>query len=115
MSTIVTSETPTPVDAPTTPAVPRTTLPVRPGGNVAPAQRRAIGGVSRDAVLVLVGAMASAVATTALVFGRLTPLSGKFGFVVEGRHPAFAMRDGVYVESWSMGRLHPAPPGLPAR
>lgn len=84
MSTVVTSETPT-APAASSPAAatpPRTTLPVRPGPNTAPAQRRPIGGVSRDAVLVLVGAMASAIATTALLFGRLTPLSGKFGYVV---------------------------------
>lgn len=37
----------------------------------------------------------------------------KFGFVVEGRHPAYALRDGEYVESWSMARLHPRPPALP--
>lgn len=39
----------------------------------------------------------------------------KFGFVLEGRHPAYAMRDGVYVESLSMGRMHPHPPLLPGR
>lgn len=37
----------------------------------------------------------------------------KFGFVVEGRHPAYALRDGAYVESWSMARHHPNPPRLP--
>jgi phosphate transport system permease protein len=84
MSTVVTSETPATAPAPTaiTGEPPRTTLPVRPGPSTPPPQRRTVGGVSRDAVLVLVGAMASAIATTALIFGRLTPLSGKFGYVV---------------------------------
>ena len=35
------------------------------------------------------------------------------GFTVEGRMPAYALRDGVYVDSLAMGRLHPTPPGLP--
>jgi putative acetyltransferase len=39
----------------------------------------------------------------------------KFGFVLEGRHPAYAMRHGAYVESLSMARLHPNPPALPTR
>ncbi len=37
----------------------------------------------------------------------------KFGFVVEGTHRAYALRDGVYVDSVSMARLHPRPPQLP--
>jgi putative acetyltransferase len=39
----------------------------------------------------------------------------KFGFVVEGTHRAFALRDGVYVDTFSMARLHPSPPRLPER
>jgi putative acetyltransferase len=38
----------------------------------------------------------------------------KFGFVPEGTHRAYALRDGVYVDSMSMARLHPRPPQLPA-
>jgi len=34
----------------------------------------------------------------------------KFGFEVEGRLRAHALRDGVYVDSLAMGRLHPNPP-----
>lgn len=36
------------------------------------------------------------------------------GFTVEGRMPAYAMRNGVYVNSLAMGRLHPKPPRLPS-
>jgi L-phenylalanine/L-methionine N-acetyltransferase len=38
----------------------------------------------------------------------------KFGFVQEGTHLAFALRDGVYVNAHCMARLHPTPPQLPA-
>lgn len=38
----------------------------------------------------------------------------KFGFVIEGTHRAFAIRDGEYVDVHSMARLHPHPPQLPA-
>jgi putative acetyltransferase len=34
----------------------------------------------------------------------------KFGFVHEGTHRAFALRDGVYVDAHCMARLHPKPP-----
>ena len=37
----------------------------------------------------------------------------RFGFVVEGTHRAFALRDGVYVDAYAMARLHPNPPTLP--
>ena len=32
----------------------------------------------------------------------------KFGFVIEGTHVAFAFRDGVYVDAYTMARLRPA-------
>ena len=38
----------------------------------------------------------------------------RFGFVVEGRHRAYALRNGVYADVYSMARLHPRPPVLPA-
>lgn len=38
----------------------------------------------------------------------------KFGFVVEGTHHAFALRDGRYIDALAMARLHPNPPRLPA-
>jgi putative acetyltransferase len=43
---------------------------------------------------------------------RAIALYRRFGFEIEGRHPAYALRDGEYVESLSMGRLHPHPPRL---
>ena len=39
----------------------------------------------------------------------------KFGFELEGTMRAHALRDGVYVDSLAMARLHPSPPTLPAR
>ena len=71
------NQSPPPVPAPA-----RTVLPVRPAGNVPPPQRRAIGTISRRDVLDVGGALLSAACTTALIFGRLTPLHGKLGFVV---------------------------------
>jgi len=38
----------------------------------------------------------------------------KFGFVVEGTHRAFALRDGGFVDALAMARFHPHPPQLPA-
>ncbi len=38
----------------------------------------------------------------------------KFGFVHEGTLRANALRDGVFVDSHLMARLHPQPPRLPA-
>jgi phosphate transport system permease protein len=60
----------------------RTVLPERPSAHAAPQERRPIGKVSRRDVMTLAGAFVSAVCTTLLLFGRLTPLSGKFGFTV---------------------------------
>lgn len=37
----------------------------------------------------------------------------KFGFVHEGTHRAYALRDGVFVDTHCMARLHPKPPRLP--
>lgn len=48
-----------------------------------PAQtQRPIGGVPRDDLLTLAGAFVSALCTALLLFGRVTPLAGGFGFVV---------------------------------
>lgn len=38
----------------------------------------------------------------------------RFGFVIEGRHRAYALRDGAYIDAYAMARLHPNPPVLPA-
>jgi putative acetyltransferase len=44
---------------------------------------------------------------------RAIALYRKFGFEVEGTQRAFALRGGVYVDSYAMARLHPNPPRLP--
>jgi putative acetyltransferase len=36
------------------------------------------------------------------------------GFAEEGRHRGYALKDGRYADAFSMARLHPAPPQLPA-
>ena len=68
-----------PVVAPDTPAT--TVLPRRTMTGP-PAQPRPVGKIARDDVLVASGAAVSALATTALLFGRLTPLQGGVGFAV---------------------------------
>lgn len=44
---------------------------------------------------------------------RAIRLYERFGFVREGVQRAFALRDGQYVDSLMMARLHPKPPTLP--
>lgn len=39
----------------------------------------------------------------------------RFGFVVEGTHVAYALRDGAFVDAYAMARLHPNQPLLPNR
>lgn len=62
-------------------SAPRTVRP-RPDDAVAARARRRLGGWSRNDLLALGGALLSAVCTTKLLFGTLTPLAGPFGFVV---------------------------------
>lgn len=45
---------------------------------------------------------------------RAIALYRKFGFELEGTQRAWALRDGAYVDSLMMARLHPKPPQLPA-
>lgn len=40
-------------------------------------------------------------------------LYGKFGFEIEGKHRAYALRNGVYADAYAMARFHPRPPHLP--
>jgi putative acetyltransferase len=44
---------------------------------------------------------------------RAIALYRKHGFIEEGTSRAHALRDGVYVDSLMMARLHPQPPQLP--
>jgi putative acetyltransferase len=36
----------------------------------------------------------------------------RFGFVVEGKHLRYALRDGIFVDAIAMARLHPNPPTI---
>jgi len=45
---------------------------------------------------------------------RAIRLYERNGFAHEGRHRAYALRQGQYVDTLSMARLHPNPPRLPA-
>jgi L-phenylalanine/L-methionine N-acetyltransferase len=45
---------------------------------------------------------------------RAIALYRDFGFVHEGTHRAYALRNGVFVDAHFMARLHPNPPQLPA-
>lgn len=36
-------------------------------------------------------------------------LYSKFGFVIEGNHTAYALREGAYIDAVSMGQLRPGP------
>jgi len=63
-------------------AAPTTTLPPRPAPHAPPAHRRTLKKFSRADALTMGGAFVSALATTLLIFGRLTPLEGRLGFVV---------------------------------
>jgi len=40
-------------------------------------------------------------------------LYNKFGFVIEGTHCVFALRDGGFIAALAMARFHPPPPQLP--
>jgi putative acetyltransferase len=43
---------------------------------------------------------------------RAIALYRKMGFVEEGRHKAYGLKNGRYVDTFSMARLHPQPPSL---
>jgi putative acetyltransferase len=43
---------------------------------------------------------------------RAIALYRSLGFVEEGRHKAYALKNGRYVDSISMARLHPNPPSM---
>ena len=45
---------------------------------------------------------------------RAMALYRSLGFVEEGRHRAYALKNGRYVDSFSMARLHPNPPRIDA-
>ena len=43
---------------------------------------------------------------------RAIALYRRFGFEIEGTHKGYALRDGVFVDSHTMARLHPNPPKI---
>ena len=43
---------------------------------------------------------------------RAMALYRSLGFTEEGRHRAFALKAGRYVDCFSMARLHPHPPSV---
>ena len=65
-------------------AAAETFIPVRSVGAGTTQQPRPIGRWSRRDALMLLGVGCSSIATTLLIFGRLTSLSGRFGFVIVG-------------------------------
>jgi phosphate transport system permease protein len=76
-------QTPAAVDTPTHRApAPLTQLPSRAGRPASIATKRKIGGVTRDDLLLIGGAAVSSLATTTLLFGRITPITGQPGFLV---------------------------------
>ena len=88
------------------------------GISVAPeAQRRGVGTALMAAMCDYADRWAGALRLELTVYADNLPAIGlyrKFGFVVEGTHRAYAMRDGQYVDALCMARLHPNPPALPA-
>lgn len=62
------------------PSLARTTVPSR-SASRPPQQRRRITGVRREDVLAVTGALASALATTALLWTQVAPFTGIFGFI----------------------------------
>ncbi|MCU1392678.1 MAG: phosphate transporter permease PstA [Ilumatobacteraceae bacterium] len=84
---------------------PRTSLPQRDDAQLrVSAERRPIARISRRDVMTMAGAACSALATTMLLFGRLTPLEGSLGFVVV----AFVIFVVIYAVLVSMSDDRPA-------
>ena len=88
---------PTQSQAPPATTAPATTIPVRDPA-AGRAALRTLGGVSRDGLLNVSGAILSSLTVTLLLFGRLTPLSGGLGFVFV----AFVLFLGTYAVLVSM-------------
>ncbi|MGH9275261.1 MAG: PstA family ABC transporter permease, partial [Acidimicrobiales bacterium] len=69
------------MDPPSVPPA-RTVLPARLDAPTAPQAQRRLGGVARDDLMNVAGAFVSALCSALLLFGRLAPAAGGFGFVV---------------------------------
>ena len=89
------------------------------GISVSPAaQRRGVGSALMAAMCEFADGWANVLRMELDVYTDNAPaiaLYRKCGFEIEGTHRAYALRDGVYVDSYSMARLHPKPPVLPGR
>ncbi len=87
------------------------------GISVAPeAQRRGVGSALMTAICDYAERWAGALRLELTVYAdnlAAIALYSKFGFVVEGTHRGYALRDGQYVDALCMARLHPRPPTLP--
>jgi putative acetyltransferase len=88
------------------------------GISVAPeVQRRGVGSALMAAMCDYADRWAGILRLELTVYADNLPalaLYRRFGFEVEGRHRAYALRDGCYVDALGMARLHPNPPQLPA-
>jgi putative acetyltransferase len=88
------------------------------GISVAPsAHRRGVGSALMAAMCDYADKWAGALRMELTVYVDNTPaiaLYRKFGFEVEGTLRAYALRDGVYEDVYTMARLHPNPPTVPA-
>ncbi len=86
------------------------------GIHVAPqAQGQGVGGALMTALCDYADRWAGVLRLELLVYAdneRAIRLYRKFGFEVEGTLRAHALRDGVYVDSLAMARLHPHPPQI---
>ena len=79
------------------------------------AQRRGVGSALMAAMCDYADRWAGALRLELTVFVDNAPaiaLYRKFGFEIEGTHRAYALRDGRYVDTYAMARLHPSPPAL---
>jgi phosphate transport system permease protein len=63
-------------------ARPGTTITTRTGRPAPASTQRKIGGVTREDLMLIAGAMLSSLATTTLLFGRITPITGQPGFLL---------------------------------
>jgi putative acetyltransferase len=89
------------------------------GIHVAPhAQRQGVGSALMTALCDYADRWAGVLRLELLVYAdnaTAIRLYRRFGFEVEGTMRAHALRDGRYVDSLAMARLHPNPPALPPR
>jgi putative acetyltransferase len=84
---------------------------------IGPAQGQGVGSALMAALLDYADRWAGVLRVELMVYAdnaRAIALYRKFGFELEGTHRAHALRNGAYIDSLSMARLHPNPPSLPA-